>query len=78
MIVSEQWRKTQDGSGNQLYTTCIVNGEQPNAWLLSKAITVPRTVEKVDVTIEFNTRNCTIIGGDNFLKNISTSTFISL
>lgn len=68
MIVSEQWRKAQDGSGNQLYTTCIVNGEQPNAWLLSKAITVPRTVEKVDVTIEFNTRNCTIIGGDNFCK----------
>lgn len=60
--------KTQDSEGNPQYTTCKVSGKQPNAWLVSNPIAVPSAIEKVDFTIVFNTRNCTVLGADNFCK----------
>lgn len=68
IIVFEQWLKTQDLAGNPQYSTCKVSGKQPNAWLVSNPIAAPSAIEKVDFTIVFNTRNCTVLGADNFCK----------
>ncbi|XP_022803828.1 ephrin type-A receptor 3-like isoform X2 [Stylophora pistillata] len=62
------WRWAKVGIGTPQYTICYVSGQQPNAWLFSNPVTVSSTVTKVDITVLFNTRNCTVIGGDNFCK----------
>ena len=64
----EQWKKTQDSDGKQRYGICTVNDQQPNAWLRSGVIRVPSSVKKVYIAFVYNTKNCTVLQGDNFCK----------
>ena len=68
IVVSEQWSKIPDPFGNQQYTGCAISGEQPNTWLTSNLIKIPSKVKKVDVTFQYNIRNCTVLNGDNFCR----------
>nr|XP_058972509.1 ephrin type-A receptor 4-like [Pocillopora verrucosa] len=62
------WKKTQNAAGKQRYGICAVNDQQPNAWLRSGVIRVPSSVKKVYIAFVYNTKNCTVLGGDNFCK----------
>ena len=51
-----------------MYTSCVVSGQQPNVWLRSNPITIPGAVIQVYITIQYHSKNCTMLGGDDFSR----------
>ncbi|PFX22075.1 Ephrin type-A receptor 3 [Stylophora pistillata] len=66
--VIAQWTPSKDASLNERYTCCKITEQQPDSWLRSNPITVPNKVQKVDITLQYSLRNCTVLGGDDFCR----------
>ena len=45
-----------------MYTSCVVSGQQPNVWHRSNPI------PQVYITIQYHSKNCTMLGGDDFSR----------
>ena len=68
IIYFDQWQRTLDSHGYPLYAGCAISGQQPNTWLRSNLIIVPSKLKKVDVSVVYSIRNCTLLNGDNFCR----------
>ncbi|CAH3035791.1 unnamed protein product [Pocillopora meandrina] len=51
-----------------MYTSCVVSGQQPNVWLRSNPVTIPSAVIQVYIAIQYRSKNCTMLDGDDFCR----------
>lgn len=51
-----------------MYTSCVISGQQPNVWLRSNPVTIPSAVIQVYIAIQYQSKNCTILDGDDFCR----------